>query len=1163
VTRDFIHLHIHTEYSLLDGAARIDKLCRRAEEMGMPALAITDHGTMYGAVDFYKACRRHSIKPIIGCEVYVAPRGRRDRTAGVDDAQYHLVLLAENAAGYRNLIKLVSQGFIEGFYYKPRVDRELLSAHSEGLLAMSACLSGEVASRWLRGDEAGALGALEFYRDCFGKDRFYLELQDHDLPDERRYCRWLVEQAPRYGLDLVATNDCHYVEKSDAEAHDVLLCIQTGKAATDTDRLKFPNDQFYLKSGAEMARLFSEVPQALTVTGAIAERCNFDFEFGNLHLPRFDVPDGSDPSIFLRRLCREGLEARCPGAGPEVRQRLEHELEIIDRMGYAGYFLIVWDFIRYARDRDIPVGPGRGSAAGSLVAYLLRITDVDPLRYGLIFERFLNPERVTMPDMDIDFCFERRGEVIEYVSQRYGREQVAQIITFGTMAARAAIRDVGRALDMPFNQVDRIAKLVPFAIGQSLERALEDSPEFRQTYQEDFQIRRLIDLARELEGLPRHASVHAAGVVISRDPLTDHVPLQRTADEGIVTQYSMEVLEELGLLKMDFLGLRNLTVLNETARHVKETVGTALDVDAIPLDDGPTLELLGQGDTLGIFQLESGWVRDFLRDLKPGRFEDLVASVALCRPGPMENIPQFLENKRGTPSYPHPSLEPILAETYGIIVYQEQVMQVAGSMAGFTMGQADLLRRAMGKKKPELLASMREAFLDGAEGRGVSRAQASEIFDLIDRFAGYGFNKSHATAYALIAYRTAYCKAHYPVQYMAALLTSVMGSHDRLALYIDDCRRHGIAVLPPDVNSSFAAFTVVPAPAGADGLVGGGASADDGGHDSPLAIRFGLAAVKNVGRGAIDAIVAARGAGPFTSLREFCERVDARHLNRRMVESLIKAGAFDSLGAHRRQLLEILGLALEGGQQLQRRRQTGQVSFFDMGAEAESAFGPAADELPDVPELGTQERLAAEKEVLGMYVSGHPLADRARELQRLTTTTVAQLGECAEKARVTLGGMVTSVRRLVTRNGDPMAFIGMEDLTGGCEVVVFPRVFEQASACLEPDGIVLVKARVERQGPDEEPKLLAEEITPLPRGQRLEIDMDRALPEVGPRELQRALREARGNCPVYLRFPSDRKTVLVGEAYWVRPSDGLLARLERICGPGAVTREVSPVGDDA
>ncbi len=1574
--RGFVHLHVHSEYSLLDGACRVEELAARAAAFGMPALALTDHGVMYGAVEFYKACREAGVRPILGCEVYVAPRSRFQREARVDDDLHHLILLAADGEGYRNLVRLVSLASLEGFYYKPRVDKELLAAHSRGLIALSACLGGEVPKRLLRGDREGARRAAGEYADIFGRDSFFLELQDHGLADQRRVNPELIALARELGLGLVATNDVHYLAAEDARAHDVLVCIQTGKTVHDRDRLRYPGGQFYFKSPEEMELLFGAWPEALDNTLAIAERCRVELDFGRPMLPDYPLAEGTDAATYLRRLCYERLPLRYPelapvaarlqGAPPADREvvlaevpphlrppleRLEYELGVIERMGYPGYFLIVSDFIEHARRSGIAVGPGRGSAAGSLVAYVLGITGIDPLRYNLLFERFLNPERVSLPDMDIDFDDRRRDEVIAYVRDKYGPERVAQIITFGRMLARAVVRDVGRALGLPYADVDRIAKLVPPGLGMTLDRALELSPELKQAYEQRQEVRLLLDLARRLEGLPRHASVHAAGVVISRDPLLEHVPLQKMPDGTVVTQFAMGNLEELGLLKFDFLGLRTLSVIEEASRLAAAAAGRPLDPYSLPLDDEATYALLGRGETLGVFQLESSGMREMLRSLKPSCIEDIVAAVALYRPGPMENIPEFIRAKhQGGITYPHPLLEPILKDTYGILVYQEQIMQVASVMAGFTLGQADILRRAVGKKKKEILDEQRAAFVAGCVRQGHSPKLAHELYDLIVKFANYGFNRclpgdtlvldwdtgelvpierlylegrrigvaslgedgrlrrgqvtavwsngvqqvfrlrtasgrtiratathrflrfdgwaelselkvgdriavprilptaagerwprhrlavlgyvlaegnvchpfsfyyytkdereladylhhlerfdntvgrvdrskptmavyakrrdrrrpseaviwlralglwgqkaaekrfpaavfrlhpddlavllgkmwvgdgcihperlaiyyatsspvlarqlqhlllrlgitstvhekrfkyrsgvrsgytvtitgyqncrrfaetvglhlvgaaeerlmelmvahrflsadplrtvargtpdtvpatilplireqvarsgrslrevaracglsfrretlavvarelrsaelarhacsdllwdrvvaiepggeeetydltvdgehnfvaediivhnSHAAAYGYLAYITAYLKANHPVPFMAALLTSVKDNADKVAEYVRECRRMGIAVLPPDVNESLKDFTAV-----------------------GERIRFGLAAVRNVGEAAAEAILQAREAGgPFRSLLDFLTRVDLRAVNRRVVESLVQAGAFDSLGGRRRQLLAALDRALELAQGAQSRRPSGQVSLFDLSG----GGGLEPDlPLPEVEEFSPRELLELEKQVLGLYLSAHPLDGLESELAARTDAQVAELREKAEGARVTVGGLVVAARPALTRGGERMCFLSLEDHTGRVEVVVFPRVLERCAELAREDAAVVVRGKVSWR--EDEVTVVAEEVTPLgvpapdpaPRALLLKVagPLDTGLL----RDIQGVLSHYPGAVPVYVWLPERRKAILADRRFWVEPGREVSGELERLLGPGNVS----------
>ena len=986
--QQFVHLHVHTEYSLLDGAGRIKKSVIRAAELGMPALAITDHGVMYGVIDFYKAAKKAGIKPVIGCEVYVAPRSRTDRDSRRDSKQHHLVLLARNMAGYKNLMELVSRGFSEGFYYKPRVDHELLKQYSTGLTALSACLAGEIPAAILENREEDAMQLVRFYRETFGEENFFLEMQDHGIPEQKVVNQGLIQLSKATGTRLVASNDLHYIDRSDAEAHDVLLCIQTGKTIDDTSRMRFSTEEFYLKSAEEMASLFPEQLQALENTLAVADACNLEFEFGKTHLPVYEIPADYDDNSYLRKVCMDGALVRYgTELSVEVTERLDFELNVIKQMGYASYFLIVWDFIRYALENGILVGPGRGSAAGSLVAYCLSITNIDPLKYNLLFERFLNPERVTMPDIDIDFCYEKREKVIEYVVAKYGGESVAQIITFGTMAARAAVRDVGRVLNLPYTDVDRIAKLIPAELNISIADAMEKTPELQELAKSDPRVAKLIELSLAVEGLPRHASTHAAGVVISRDPLVQYVPLQKSGDDGMVTQFPMGTLEDLGLLKMDFLGLRTLTIMEEACRLIKLSTGKDVDISTLPLEDEATYRLLSQGDTAGVFQLESSGMRSVLRELKPNVFEDIIAVVALYRPGPMEQIPTFIQSKHGHVPirYAHPSLEPILKETYGVMVYQEQIMQVAAAMAGFSLGEADLLRRAIGKKKLEVLNEQREKFVKGCTTKGHPTKVSNEIYDLIVKFASYGFNKSHAAAYALIAYQTAYLKANYPTQFMAALLTGNMGTSDKVAAYIIDSKRMGIDVLAPDINISEANFTV----------------------SGEKEIRYGLSAVKNVGLGAIESILKARCEhGDFASLRDYASRVDLRTCNKKVLENLIKSGAFDCLGANRTQLLAILDDTVTAGQTMQRERQNGQMSMFEF-VEEDCEWVKLKDELPDLPPPSPRDRLAMEKEAIGLYISGHPLQEYENVLSHYPyLTNCTELKQAQDNKQVVVAGMI-------------------------------------------------------------------------------------------------------------------------------------------------------------
>ncbi len=1128
----FVHLHLHSEYSLLDGATRIKNAVNRAKELEMPALAITDHGVMYGVVDFYKTCRDSGIKPVLGCEVYVAPRTMDDRTPKVDDTPYHLVLLAENGEGYRNLLNLVSLGFTRGFYYKPRVDKEALARYSGGLIALSGCIAGEVASKILAGQNEKAREAAANYRDIFGPENFFLELQDHGFEEQRKANRELLKIHKELDIPLVVTNDVHYVRREDAENQDVLLAIQTGKSVDDPDRMKFQSEELYLKSPEEINLLFGEFPQAIRNTVEIADRCNVEMEFGKYFLPDYTVPEGYNADTYLVELCYGGARRIYGGLDDEVRERLEYELGVIKQMGYSAYFLIVWDFIHFARQNGIPVGPGRGSAAGSLVAYSLGITNIDPLKYGLLFERFLNPERVSMPDIDIDFCYERRGEVIDYVVRKYGADHVAQIITFGTMAARAAIRDVGRALGMPYGDVDRVAKLVPMELHVTIEKALNEAPELKELYDQRPEVKKLIDTAAALEGMPRHASTHAAGVVITKEPLTHYLPLYKAGTGPLTTQFSMGTVEELGLLKMDLLGLRTLTVISDAARLIAERTGKEPEIDRIPIDDRETYEMLSRGETAGVFQLESSGMRTILRELKPEVFEDIVALVALYRPGPLGSgmVEDFIKNKHGIKKvkYLHPKLEPVLKDTYGVILYQEQVMRIASDLAGFTLGEADLLRRAMGKKKPEIIAGLRAQFIKGAQNNGVNEKVAAQIFDLMEYFAGYGFNKSHSAAYAMVSYQTAYLKANYPLQYMAALLTSVRDNTDKVAAYIEECRRLEIEVLPPDVNESRESFTV-----------------------AGNKIRFGLAAVKNVGLGAVESIIQAREKdGPYSGYADFCRRLDTRVINKRVLESLIKCGAFDSMGHHRAQLMATVDTSLGLAQQSQRERENGQLSLLDFFGDG--ARESASINLPEVGEYPEEQLLALEKETLGLYISGHPLSRYRDELNHLTTVNAAEIPEMSEDSEVVLGGLITGVKKINTRKGDTMAFLTLEDLTGTVEIVVFPRCYLQYRPDIRVDEAVLVRGRTSKND-DEAKKIIAEEISSLEnhlRGElHLKIDSVNS-PLLD--QVQIILGSFKGESPVFLHFEKEKRVIKAGQRFRVDLSGQVVVRLQDLLGHAGV-----------
>jgi len=1127
----FTHLHVHTEYSLLDGASRIEDLVCRVKELGMSAVAMTDHGTMYGTIEFYKQARKHGIKPIIGCEVYIAPRSRLDKVAIEGESYYHLVLLAANEVGYRNLIELVSRGYSEGFYYKPRIDKEILRTYSDGIIGLSACIAGEVPAAILRGDLAAAETLAREYIDILGRDNFYLEIQDHGMSEEKEANQHLVKLAGKLGIGLVATNDAHYINKQDAECHDVLLCIQTGKTVDDQARMKFPSDEFYLKSPAEMAVLFDQYPEALANTYKIAERCNVTFDFDKLYLPDFPTPEGISDDEYLAQLCNEALAWRYPVNTPEVAGRLAFELDVIKKMGYSSYFLIVWDFIKYSRSQSIPVGPGRGSAAGSIVAYLLAITNIDPLKYGLLFERFLNPERVSMPDIDIDFCYERRGKIIEYVVSHYGSDRVAQIITFGTMAARAAIRDVGRALNLPYGEVDRIAKLVPAELGITLKKALTANQELKGLYDTEDSVRKLVDLAMAVEGLPRHASTHAAGLVIAKEPLTHFAPLQLSSEGFVTTQFDKDQVEEIGLLKMDLLGLRTLTVIGDAITLIKQNRGFELDVENIPLADTKTCAMLSIGDTSGVFQMESGGMTNLVKELKPERFDDLIPLVALYRPGPLGSgmVSDFIDGRHGkkTVTYVHPLLEPILKDTFGVILYQEQVMQIASVLAGFSLGQADLLRRAMGKKKHDVLAAQRESFLKGAADQGIEAKLAHDIFELITHFADYGFNKSHSAAYALVAYQTAYLKAHYPQEFYAALLTSVMGTNDKVGYYIEECRRRSIAVLPPDINASGKAFSV-----------------DD------AAIRFGLAGVKNAGANALESIITAREkGGKFTSLVDLCSRVDMRLVNKRVIESLIKCGAFDSLNARRSQLLAVLEQAVEVAACRQKDAASGQLGLF--GDETLDCVNDVM--LPDIPELPQEEILALEKEITGFYVTGHPLDKYRAKLSSLPALGSLAEGHYTDGQQIKVGGLIANAKRINTKNGSTMCFINLEDFTGQIEVIVFPRVFEKNSRLLAPDMPVLVSGRLNIH--EEGTKVMADSILPLDRvGAEVRITLRKAqeTPAVLA-ELKQLLNKYTGPTAVYLHLIDSKRVIKTERDFWVEPSPAAVAAIEGLLGKGAVT----------
>ena len=1062
---NFTHLHVHTEYSLLDGASKIKELVARTKELGMDSIAITDHGVMYGVIDFYRACREVGIKPIIGCEVYVAPGSRFDREVGRgEDRYYHLVLLAENDLGYHNLMKIVSRGFTEGYYYKPRVDMEVLREFHEGVIALSACLAGEVAVQIRRGFLAEAREAALRYLDIFGEGNYFLELQDHGIPDQTVVNTELLKMHEELGIPLVATNDIHYVNAKDWEAHDFLLCIQTNKKLKDEDRMRYEGGQYYLKSPEEMEALFPYAKEALENTYKIAQRCNVEIVFGEQKVPKFDVPAPYDAYGYLEHLCREGIKRRYRPVTKELQERLDYELGTIKHMGYGDYFLIVWDFIHYAREHGIPVGPGRGSAAGSIVAYCLEITNIDPIRYNLLFERFLNPERVSMPDIDIDFCYERRQEVIDYVVRKYGKEKVVQIVTFGTMKARAVLRDVGRVLDMPYAMVDAVAKAVPRDLNITLDLALQTSPDLKKMYEEDDQIRHLIDMSRKLEGLPRNTSMHAAGVVIGQEPIEEYVPLSKGGDDAITTQFTMTTIEQLGLLKMDFLGLRTLTVIQDACDMISEGRQIPFSIDTINYEDEDVYSMISAGRTEGVFQLESSGMKSFMTELKPGNLEDVIAGISLYRPGPMDFIPSYIKGKNHPEdiTYDAPQLEKILAPTYGCIVYQEQVMQIVMELAGYTLGRSDLVRRAMSKKKADVMERERKNFVYGneAEGvpgcisRGIPEATANKIFDEMTDFAKYAFNKSHAACYAVVAYQTAYLKYHYPVEFMAALMTSYIENAGKVTEYIYVCRQMGIEILPPDINTGVAEFSVK------DGR-----------------IVYGLSAIKNIGRNVIDLVVNERETnGPYKSLQDFLERMPGKEVNKRAIENLILAGAFDAMEGNRRQKMMIYPAIMDGIHASNKNSMEGQMSLMDfLGEEEKEEFEVR---MPDVEDYKKEEKLAFEKQVLGVYVSGHPLEDYLELIRKQADATSMDfqldeesgLPKVTDQGLYTLGGMVSNVTLKVTRNNQNMAFLTLEDMYGSVEVVVFARDFEKNRSILTPDAKLFITGRASVS--DDEAKLL-------------------------------------------------------------------------------------------
>ncbi len=1143
----FVHLHVHTEYSLLDGSIRIKDLVKRTKELGMEAVAITDHGSMFGVVGFYKEAKKQGVKPIIGSEVYVAINKYTEKEQK-DKNQYHLVLLAENNIGYQNLMKIVSEGYVNGFYYKPRVDHDILRKYSEGIICLSACLGGEVQQHILNNNIPKAIEVASIYKDIFGRDNFFLELQNHGLQEQINVNNVLIDISNKLDIPLIATNDVHYLKKEDSIVHDVLLCIQTGKTIDENDRMKFPNDEFYLKSPEEMESLFKNQSKALENTVWIGNRCNVELDFDTLHLPEYKVPDGYTNVEYLKLLSLNGIEKRYGKITKEIKDRFEFEFNTIVNMGYTDYFLIVWDFIKFAKDNDIMVGPGRGSAAGSIISYGLGIIDIDPLEYGLLFERFLNPERITMPDIDIDFCYERREEVIHYVVEKYGLDRVAQIATFGTMAARGAIRDVGRAINMPYGQVDYIAKQIPNEMGINISKALEISKILKDEYDNNEEVKHLIDLAIAVEGLPRHTSTHAAGVVISKDPLTNYTPLLRNNDI-IATQYNMIELEELGLLKMDFLGLRTLTVIRDAVNLIEINHGIKIDFNNMSYDDPKVLEMFAKAETLGIFQFESPGMRAFLKELKPNVFENLIAANSLFRPGPMNQIPTFVECKHDPSKikYLHPKLEPILNVTYGCIVYQEQVMQIVRDIGGYSMGRADLVRRAMGKKKMDVMEQERQNFIYGQEDEegnviltgairnGVDEKSASKIFDLMIDFANYAFNKSHSAAYAVVAYRTGWLKYYYPVEFMAALISSIMNSTTSVSLYIQECKRLGIEVLPPDINESYGKFTV-----------------------TDNKIQFGLSAVKNVGEGFIKVIVNARNDGPFKSFTDFVERIvkiDSTVINKRAIESLIKCGAMDSLGANRAQLLSIFERTIDGINADMKRNIEGQFSLFD---DAQETYH--MDNLPDLKEFPQKILLDMEKEMLGIYVSGHPLEPYEKELKIVSTITTSDLADNLDEIsletnlirdgqKVTIGGIIVEKKNKITKNNNMMAFITLEDLYGSIECIVFPTTYDRYNKLIIEDEVVVVEGRLS-VSEVEEPKIICEKISPLNKYKLdkiyIKIAMNSRIDILN--DIKKVLGKYSGDTPVYLFLEKQNKTVIADRSLWIKLDDKVINELKVLIG---------------
>ncbi len=1141
----FTHLHTHTAFSLLDGEGTIKKILDRAKELGQTSMAITDHGCMFGVIDFYEYAKSIGIKPILGCEVYVAARGKDDKTHELDSSSSHLILLAKNNEGYKNLMNIVSIGYVDGFYYKPRVDLDVLRENSEGIVALSACMIGVLSKKILNGDYEGAKNSALDFIDIYGKENYFIEIQDHGIFEQKMLNRELIRLARELDLNIVATNDIHYVRREDAEFQDILMCIQMGKTVHDQDRMKMSTQEMFVKSEDEMRELFSYIPEAIENTQKIADMCDVDIEFGKLHLPKFDLPEGYTSPQYLRELCLKGFEKRYPDADEKMRERLEYELETIEKMGYVDYFLIVWDFIHFARENGIMVGPGRGSAAGSIVSYCLEITNIDPIKYELIFERFLNPERVTMPDIDIDFCYERRGEVIDYVIKKYGSDKVAQIVTFGTMAAKLAIRDTGRALDMPYGFVDSVAKQIPNELNMTIERALSENNQLKSMYETDPQVKRLIDVSSEFEGLPRHTSTHAAGVVITREPVQKYVPLSRN-DDVITTQFTMTTIERLGLLKMDFLGLRTLTVIRDAVNNIKLTHGIDIDMDKVDMNDKATYDLISRGETDGVFQLESGGMKEFMKELKPSSIEDIIAGISLYRPGPMDSIPQYLANKNsGNIKYKHPLLESILDVTYGCIVYQEQVMQIVRELGGYSLGRADLVRRAMSKKKTDVMEQERKNFVygdkndngevevEGAIARGIDEKVAVSIFDEMMDFAKYAFNKSHAAAYAFVSYQTAWLKCHYPTEFYAALLTSVLGNSTKITKHINEAKKMGIKLLPPDINKSFTSFV----PDGKD-------------------IRFGLAAIKNVGSAFIDDMAKERSQnGEFTSFKDFCTRMSDKKLNKRLVESMIRGGAFDCLGLNRSVLLSVYGSVIDSSVREQKNQVSGQLDFFTMFEEETDSL---KDDFPSIPELPKREILNSEKEYMGVYVSGHPLDGVEDLIARVSSTSVLEITENENEkfesdSKVKLGGMISKRREQLTKRGELMLYVTFEDLTGEIEVLVFPSQVKRFDDVLKEENICLLQGNLDIQE-DRPTKIRLEGIelleTSTPDFKKLYLKL-RSDEREKLDKVKLILGGTNGIVPVLIYYEDTKETLQAPKTFWVK-NDESVPKLIEILGEDSV-----------